>query len=115
MTSRGKTTPASTSGSFASHVRNAAEATVETNFQRLQREAGITDPADPSFNSDLDVVLAGLPLTYREVISIGGVEPHDEDALDELREAYAAIQTVPPRPVEDVRRELLDVLRSRSR
>jgi len=57
----------------------------ETNWERLQREARITDPADPAFNSDMDVIVAGLRVSYRETI-LAGIEPTDEDAYDELRD-----------------------------
>lgn len=113
MTLRRKSTLASTSGSFAPRERNVPEVTISSNLQRLQHEAGVTDPGDPSFNSDLDSTVPALPVTYREIIAIGGIDPNDEDELDQLRDVYVSIQTVPPRPYEDLRAEMLSVLESR--
>lgn len=54
---------------------------VETNMQRLQREAEITDPTHPDYNSDLDIIIPATTKTYRELIR-SGIDPNDTDARD---------------------------------
>ncbi|MCG2807670.1 MAG: hypothetical protein L6413_05310 [Coriobacteriia bacterium] len=80
---RGATSPESTAGSFAPHERSApqAELVTETNFERLQREALITDPGAPGFNPDLDWILPGTRKSYRDLVG-AGIDPNDTVARD---------------------------------
>lgn len=57
----------------------------ETNLERLQREARVTDPTKPGYNSDLDVIVPAITKSYRQLIN-DGIDPNDEDAVD----AYVA-------------------------
>jgi hypothetical protein len=85
---------------------------VETNFERLQREAEITDAADPHYNSDLDIILPGTTATSRDVIR-AGIDPNDEPSreayLDTLRDAAANAGRVPVD--EQTPAQLVDTLR----
>ena len=57
-----------------------------TNFERLQREAQITDPADPNFNSDMDVIVAFTRRPYRDAIN-EGIDPNDSKAFGDWIQA----------------------------
>lgn len=88
---------------------------IETNFERLQREAEITDTDDPHFNADLDIPYMGTTATSRDVIR-AGIDPNDEAAreayLDTLRAAAANAghipidQQTPAQLVHTLRRDL---------
>lgn len=71
------------SGQFGEQQHTAPEATLvtETNFERLQREAGITDPTDPDFNSDMDIIVPAITKSYRDLIN-AGIDPNDESAVE---------------------------------
>ena len=69
------------------------EVRVETNFERLRREAEITDPSDPLFNSDLDIIYPGSRLSGRDIIR-AGIDPNDEEAtLDYVNRTGEAPRT----------------------
>jgi len=79
-------------------------ASAEANWERLQREAELLDRTDPAYNSDLDIVVAGLRITYRELI-LAGISPDDEAAIDRLRDFTMTLPTQDP---VEVRVALLD-------
>lgn len=50
----------------------------ETNRERIQREAAITDPSHPDYNSDNDITLpGGNGKTYRDAI-LAGFDPNED-------------------------------------
>ena len=67
---------------------------IETNFQRLQREAANTDPTHPDFNSDLDIIVPGITKSYRDMLN-AGIDPNDETARDGWVTAQLGLTTVP--------------------
>jgi len=70
---------------------------IETNRERLAREAAITDPNHPDFNSDMDWIIPGTTKRLRDAIN-AGVDTDDRDAYDAYieREQQAAIGTSKP-------------------
>ena len=48
-----------------------------TNWERLQREAEVTDKNSPEYNSDMDIIVAGTQSTYRDMIK-AGFDPNGE-------------------------------------
>jgi hypothetical protein len=51
------------------------------NFARITEEARITDPTNPNFNSDMNIIIAGTTKSYREMI-LAGFDPNSTDACD---------------------------------
>lgn len=66
----------------------------ETNLERLQREAGITDPEHPDYNSDLDIIVPAITKSYRQLI-VACIDPNDADAVDAFVMKELGLDTVP--------------------
>lgn len=67
---------------------------VETNVERLQREAGVTDPEHPDYNSDLDSIVPATTKTYRQLI-LDGIDPNDADAVEAYVNKELGLDTIP--------------------
>lgn len=67
---------------------------VETNVERLQREAGVTDPEHPDYNSDLDSIVPATTKTYRQLIH-DGIDPNDADAVEAYVNKELGLDTIP--------------------
>ena len=80
---------------------------VETNIERLQREAGVTDPGHPDYNSDLDSIVPATTKTYRQLIT-AGVDPNDEGAVEAFVNTELGLDTV---PIDERPDELVNMMR----
>lgn len=72
---------------------------VETNQQRLLREASITDPAHPDYNTDMDIIVAGTTKTYRD-LTLAGVDVNDPAAFDAFVAAEQSM-TARAKPIDE--------------
>lgn len=83
-------------GKFGAQQHSTPEASlgVETNFERLQREARVTDAAAPDYNSDLDVIVAATTKSYRQLVA-AGIDPNDPDAVDAFVNKELGFDTAP--------------------
>lgn len=66
----------------------------ETNIERLRREAGITDPTHPDYNSDLDIIVPAITKSYRQLIN-DGIDPNDEAAVEAYVHRELGLDTTP--------------------
>lgn len=82
---------------------------VETNAERLQREAGITDPEHPNFNSDLDIVVPAITKSYRQLIN-DGIDINNADAVDAYVTKELGLDSTPT--VEQEHTELVSMMRA---
>lgn len=66
-------------------VKLTSKGSALVNFERITEEAHITDPKDPRYNSDDDMIVAGTTKTYRDMI-LAGLDPNYEENFETFRD-----------------------------